>query len=245
VLLIVVSGCSVLPKGKISTSGRPDGGVSGNMLKSVREHNIAKLNFYIQKAEIIVSTSSGKKKFLGSLKFEMPDKYLISLRTTTGIEVIRLFISGDTLMVNDRVNRILYCGSPEDLKKKYGITVSVIPLIFGDYINNEISRDDNANCEEGFLTVLGLINDIKVKYVIDCKREKIIRAVEERILNSGVEIKYGSFLNSDGNIIAGRVFIEDAQKETTIEIRIRKYDFEWEGNIEFIPGNRYLIQKIQ
>ena len=60
----------------------------------------------------------------------MPDKFLISIKSHTGIEVARIFLTGDSIMINDRINKKLYYGSTSYLKNKYGLTTAVFPVIW-------------------------------------------------------------------------------------------------------------------
>ena len=41
-------------------------------------------DFFIQKAEIEVINQDGKEKYLSTIKYEKPDKYLISIKSRTG-----------------------------------------------------------------------------------------------------------------------------------------------------------------
>ena len=71
------------------------------------------------------------------LKFEYPDKYLISIKSRTGIEGARIYISEDTILFNDRINKKMYYGSSLYLKRKYGLTTNFLPLIFGDIVSRK------------------------------------------------------------------------------------------------------------
>lgn len=215
---------------------------SYKLFESIRKQNITNNSFFIQKAEIEISGREGNEKFLASIKFKNPDKYLISLKGKTGIEAARIFLSDDTLLVNDRINRKQYCGTPEYLKIKYGITASVLPVIFGDYIDDNMINKSNAECSNGKLDIDCIINGIKIKYVIDCIKGKCISEIIENGLNSKrMEIQFTDFFKKEKNLIPGKIEILDLQRETTIKIRIKKVVSPWEGNIEFIPGNKYEI----
>ena len=47
---------------------------------------------------------------MATIKYELPDKYLISIRSKAGIEAARIFITKDTVLINDRIksNSILW-----------------------------------------------------------------------------------------------------------------------------------------
>ena len=90
---------------------------SSNVFESTKNQNITNNGFFIQKAEIEIVTGEGKEKYLASIKFEKPDKYLISVKSRTGIEGARIYISNDSILVNDRINKKLYSGNTFYLKR--------------------------------------------------------------------------------------------------------------------------------
>ena len=130
--------------------------------------------FLFKKLKLKLFTDKSEQNLIGSIKFENPDKYLVSLKSKAGIEVARIFITSDTILINDRINKKQYYGSAKYLKKKFGITTSVLPLIFGDYINENVSDNVITNCSEGKSDIVGIIKNINISYVIDCKKGKSI-----------------------------------------------------------------------
>ena len=83
----------------------------------------------------------------------MPDKYLVSIKSNTGIEIARIYLTEDSVMLNDRLNKKLYYGSASDLKKKYGLTTAILPVIIGDYVNDGKSDEESQNCIDGRLNI--------------------------------------------------------------------------------------------
>jgi hypothetical protein len=237
---IFITGCSVVKNRSSINNTFPTGISEENVLKSTVNQNITNSGFFIEKAEILIFTSEGKEKVLGSVKFEYPDKYLVSIKSKTGIEAARIFVSKDTILINDRINKKLYFGSPDYLRKKYGIPASSIPVIFGDFLSYKIPDLKLSDCSDGKFLISGIINGFKINYVIDCKRAKSISATTENSLNQNrIDISFNDFIKSDGINTPGRIDIKDSQSKSTIEIKIIKIDSPWTGSLEFIPGNKY------
>lgn len=238
-LLIFSSACSVIKTGRNKNYGISKEIISDKLFESIKKQNITLNKFYIQKAEIEISSQEGTQKVLGSVKFEKPGKYLISIKSNTGIEIARIFISEDTILINDRINRKQYYGSTQFLKSKYGITASVLPVLFGDFIDDNL-YDNKSICTDDKLDRIGLIDGIKIKYIIDCKKEKIISAIPmKRMSEHNIEIKYSDFFKN-GNIISpGEIEINDFLKKIKINIKIKRIESGWNGNVEFISGSRY------
>jgi Domain of unknown function (DUF4292) len=243
--VILSTGCSVVRNGGKRNTGLSKEIITERLFESIKKQNITTNNFFIQKAEVKISTQKESKKVLASLKFEKPDKYLISIKSNTGIEAARIFISDDTILINDRINKKQYYGSPQYLNTKYGISPSVLPVILGDYINDNLSDNSQTKCSDGKLNSEGIISGIRIKYIIDCKKGKSILTIPENKLNNeGIQIQYSDFLKNGDVITPGKIVIKDFKRITTIEITIKKIESPWKGNIEFIPGNKYEVIRL-
>ena len=214
--------------------------ISGNVLESVKSQNITNSNFFIKKAEIEVVSQNRKEKFIGNLKFENPGKYLVSIKSRAGIEGARIYISGDTILVNDRVNKKMYFGTSFYLEKKYGLTQNCLPLIFGDVVFEKNDLDKKERCSGDKLNINCTVKEIALKYDIDCKIKK---AISVNMITSDAQpyilIKYGSFVNIENILIPRIVEFEDTQYNTKIKVKILKVELPWNGSVKFIPGKGY------
>jgi hypothetical protein len=240
--LLLLTECSVVRNRETSYKGISEENIRGREIEYVKSKNLCSGNYYIEKAEIEVITPQSKEKFLASIKFEYPEKYLISIKTRTGIEAARIFMSDDSVFVNDRINRKLYCGKSENLEVKYGISKEIFPVILGDFIINERSISKKGVCSEGKLNIDAIIKGLKIKYIIDCNKGKSISAKAENSFNNEqISFNYDNFYHSVNLLFPQKINIEYLGKENSIRIRIIKIESPWIGNIKFIPGNRYEI----
>jgi hypothetical protein len=240
-VFILLAACTASRKSFINSVPEmdPDNSVS---IQGVEKQNITNHNFFIEKIEFKLKDLDGSQNGFGSVKFVLPDKYLISIKSRTGIEVARIFITTDTLLINDRINKKLYCGSNGYLQSKYGITTSVLPVLFGDYINNTIRCNDLETCQRGRTRSEGKINEVEILYILDCGLSKIIKAVPRNGRGeNGMEIAYNEFFRQDGLTVPGKIEISDIHKRSVIELTIKRVELQWEGEIEFIPGKQYEI----
>jgi len=236
----LLAGCSVTRRVGDSYSGSVNKMSRSDVLAGTENLNITNSNFFVQKAEITVLTDEGSEKFIGSIKFEKPDKYLLSLRSRAGIEGARIYLSEDTVMINDRINRTFYYGSPQSLKKNYGISASLLHVVLGDFMNKYINDSDKANCSEGILSVTRLIDGVKITSTIDCKLLKTISVIPANSMNANyLEILFGDFFKENETVIPGKILVRDLKKGAQIEIIIEKVESPWIGNIEFVPGLNY------
>jgi hypothetical protein len=238
--LVFTVQCSVNRKGKSYTKGTSIETESGSILEKVVKQNITGSNFFIEKAEFSINSAAGEKDGIGTIKFMLPDKYLVSLKSKAGIEIARIYLTEDSVMINDRLNKKLYYGSASDMKRKYGLTTSILPVILGDFINDLEGSVEKPECKDGFLNMSAVIKDIRIKYSIDCKYGKCIQTLPANELKTnGFKIEYTDFINTGGINIPGKISISEKQNNTRIEIKILKIVIPWEGSIEFIPGRQY------
>jgi hypothetical protein len=201
-------------------------------------NNLTGKRFFIQKASVQISSKDINEKFLASVKFVPPDSFNLSIRSRTGLEVARILITEDTVLVNDRLQRILYYGKPGALTRKFGISLDFIPLVFGDYIQSGSIGD--KQCMNGFTEISGSLRGSKIRYLIDCRRLKNTKLVHEgSIGNLGTEVEFDDFRKIDGIFYPSSIKVKEVKTNTVITIKIEEIERPFEGNIHFIPGNRY------
>jgi hypothetical protein len=241
-LVILSTGCSVFRARDSDKYGTSEGPVIGNGIKNLVKNNLSGNSFFIQKADIEIYTPEGTERIMASIKYEFPHKYLVSIRSRTGIEAARIYISEDTILVNDRFNRKLYCGSERYLKDRYGVSADLIPVIFGDYINQNIPVNGLEECIGGMLKVEGVVKGTMISYVIDCKRGKSVAAIPQGSYNSEeIRMQYGDFIRTKDYFVPGKIEIEYSEKRRSVIVKIRKIETPWAGKVEFIPGSNYEI----
>ena len=239
-LPIFFAGCSLIGRsGKSLTAGYTN--TEGNsILEGTINQNITNNGFFIQKAEIEIISNTGKERYLASIKFEMPDKYLISVKSRSGIEGVRIYISGDSILLNDRINKKLYSGNAFYLKRKFGLTPGLLPLIFGDAILDTNCQGSNEKCSENKIVTKCHVKGVILNYEIDCKKKKVVYVNQEKLhVSEGFSINFKNFIEINGSMLPKIIEFSDNQYNTTIRIKILKIETPWKGSIIFIPGKGY------
>jgi len=151
---LIFSGCTVYRGERKSTPAKDY--AKELSFNDVIKFNLTNADFSIQKAEIQYIEKGTEVNIIASVRHKSDNKYLVSLRTRAGIEIARIFISEDTLLLNDRINKKIYCGSPEYLEEKYGISIEALPLVFGDLIM-ERHREEPVLCKEGESRIMAVV----------------------------------------------------------------------------------------
>jgi hypothetical protein len=233
---ILFTGCSVTKK-NISSEAIIK---SENILQDLVSQNLTNNNFFIQKGEIEFVNSGEKQRFLFTMKFQKPGKYLISLRSKTGIEGARIYISGDTILVNDRINKRLYTGNSVYLVKNFGLSQSFLPLLLGDFLTDGKGDKPGENCVGGKLNFDTQVKGLLLNYILDCSKRKTA-GVEQKnnFIQNGAEIRYSEYYRVGQILIPKIIEFEENQFNTKLVIKILKVESPWQGSINFIPGKDY------
>ena len=239
-LPVLITGCSVFGRSGRSLAIDHPNPVSNNILESTENQNITNAGFFIVKSEIEIITQDGREKYLASIKFEKPDRYLISVKSRTGIEGARIYISKDSILVNDRINKNFYSGNSFYLKKKFGLTPGFLPLIFGDVILDKNSEDAVEKCTGSKILIECHVKGVILNYEIDCNKRKVVAVNQINNFDKNViKLKFGNFFNAGSNLIPKIIEFDDSQFNTIVKIRVVKVETPWEGSIKFIPGKGY------
>jgi hypothetical protein len=214
--------------------------IDGFNIGKVKELNISGYDFTIIKAEIKILKDGAEQNLLAGLKYKSEGIYLLSIKSIAGLEAARVYISKDTVLVNDRIGKKLYFASPSYMQKKYGLDISEIPLIFGDYISSDKNDSLLINCKKGISKTTAKILDERIEYSIECSHRKILSAQIERTGHSGnIGFFFKKFENQNNYVFPREIEIRDTVKNLRIRIVIKKTEFKKIENIDFVPGRNY------
>jgi len=240
VVFTITIGCSITRR-QINT-GLNDSvdSVSYTVLNKVLKQNVARGSFFITKADVEVVSQNDRKVFVASIKFTLPDMYLISLKTKTGIEAARIYLTNDSVLINDRFNKILYYASTDKFLKKFGVNFEYVSLFFGDYKDIKCLNGDTINFENDRINIKCRDNETELIYEIDSKRNKVVglRLGNEHTQRE-ILLSFSDFIKLNSILLPQRIDIIGIDNIELIKINIRKINLPWDGDIEFVPGNRY------
>ena len=212
---------------------------SGNeTIKKVVSKNLTATGFFLQKCRI-TSISSGSRIILYfTMKYNTAGDYLISLKSRTGTEAFRVFISKDTILINDRINKELLYGKPNDFERISGLPAEMLKISVGDlFVNKPVI--ENTEDQGSEIKVSDYYEGLIIQSVID----KTIEKANSVIIKSGSPDNYLRIIYSkhreDTYSIPGKIEIYDGLKSIKIYIEIVKYTAPWMGDFEFVPGEGY------
>lgn len=244
---VLINGCSSARKaGRATGETARSSEATGSTIESVLLNNLSNNDFYIQKADINIIQDNISVRLFADIKFKKPDTMLITVRSRTGIEAGRVFITKDTLIVRDRINKKLLIGKPGALGAKYGINPAFIMTILGDIIVEDKDRGETVRCIRGDFEREFEVGGKMVTYTIDCQRNKLKQAYFEGDVKSGNITIAMDDIEKSGNVLyPGRIEINDDLKSLGLIIEIKKIESPWDGKIEILTGQGYKVVKIR
>lgn len=239
IVFVMLSACSTIKKNVTTETFKPVRNIS-LLPEKILSMNVTEQDFNIQRAEIEISNNGESQRLIASLKFRNPGTWLVAVKNRAGIEAARIYITKDTVMVNDRIYKKLYVGSNDFLLKKYGITTDAIPLIFGDYLDDLTEMETVKDCKEGFAEWQGYRDKKELWYTLDCSRAKVAGlTISDKAGTAGINMKYDDFRKTGNILFPGKIIIEDIMQNTHIDIIIGNLELVSGNKIEFIPGRNY------
>jgi ribosomal protein L35AE/L33A len=215
------------------------------ILNRVIGNNLSEGDFYIEKGSVAIKVNEESKKFLFSLKYQKPDTYLISLRSITGIEGARIYISGDSVFINERIGKRLITGRLQNLERLSGFPSIFLKALFGDMIINEKGKKEEVKRAGSILIINQSFYGKVSESVVDQRQGKVVsmKVLEDRS-REVLTLTYSKFGRSSNNI-PQIIEISELSRNIEAKIRIEKIQVPWKGIIEFIPGKGYTREELR
>jgi hypothetical protein len=216
-----------------------------SIIEKVRKNNLSEESFFIEKGTVTLEIDKISTRYLFSLKYNKPDKYLLSIKNAAGIEGARVFISKDTILINDRIGKRLLVGKPGDIEKISGFPFYLIDGIFGDLALKEgRASGDAVKVLNSVLITRGYYGKA-YKSLLDPTIGKVSStSIINTIGKEEITLSYSKFSKSDKRV-PGIVELRLVKRNAYAKIRIEKYQTRWEGEIEFIPGKGFTKEEIK
>jgi hypothetical protein len=215
------------------------------IIGDIRKNNLSEENFFIEKGNLALKQNDKTTKILFSVKFVKPDKYLFSIRNTTGIEGARIYATKDTVLINDRIEKRLLYGKPKDLEKISGLPYFIINIAFGDLFfcgNNEIIKSERLNNK---VIITQQCQGKIWNTVLDPEEGKVKSVVfSAGIQGEPIELSYSNFRKKGGHIPM-IIELKDMNRNINAKVKIERLQIPWTGEIEFLPGKGYIKEEIK
>ncbi len=104
--------------------------------RSVSSNNIINGPVAVNRISLHYKDEDQERSFKANLKYNGRDTILVSIRSLAGLEAARMLVTGDSVKIIDRINKILYISDNRSLGNKLGFDIVDFGLLFGDLMNN-------------------------------------------------------------------------------------------------------------
>jgi hypothetical protein len=242
-ILFIVTGCSATRNagnGELSDN-REEGKI---IVDEVSGNNLTNRDFFITKGKISTRSESGKIALFFTMKYKNPDVYLISIRNRIGIEAMRMLITADTVLINDRINKTVLYGNKYHFERITGVPAELLKISIGDFITFKKEPDIVFDAVNKELDINDYYKGILIRSTIDVENKKAKKAIiTTGSSNEFISLDYKRH-RYDINKVPRCIKVYDFRKKLAIKINIDKYTAPWFGEIDFIPGTGYNIKPL-
>lgn len=216
---------------------------SVRLIGEVKKNNI--INSAISISKIVINYSGGgeNRRLRANLKSDGKGQMLISIRTIAGIEAARILVTGDSVHVADKLNRIYYRGRIEKVAVKYGISYDLINLLFGDF-NEDVNIARRVRCVKGKAMVTDEKNNIE--YTFDCGVYKLVEARGGiNRMHDTYKGTFGEFKKEDGMIYPGEIIWQLEGGSTRLELTLDNFKKRNDNELVFTNVDNYEVRIIK
>jgi hypothetical protein len=233
---LLVTACSSTNLNKTVTKAENTYGVS---VRDVLDRNFANNDFSIKKIEVGFSSEGEYSSFLAGIKFKYPSTWLITIRSNTGLEIVRIFIDRDSVWVNNRIQRKLYVGNCESFERKYGLYPVMLPMFIGDLLCSEAKATDRYQCNKEEIQFNDKLGDFDIDNTINCSDRKIKKSIMKNGSQEILSVRIEKSKKMNDNIFPERILLKSGRIKATLRIKALDFDLNKIESILFMPGKGY------
>lgn len=191
-------------------------------------------------------TIGGPKSITSSINMRMEcgKSILISLRPLLGIEVGRMVITGDTLLVIDKLHKQYICENVSLLTNGFPVNVSTLQDIF---LGRPFILDKGTFSNQHLIDVQVTHNDNEYKLVPVNKQQKFDYEFnfdkQYKIKNlcvtptgqsqsTNYKVDYSEVTNTEAGNIAHKLYLETMIKNTSLSLNVNYNEITWNQSVK-------------
>lgn len=218
--LIVFSSCSIV-KREAKSKGFEPGMKTDKFLNEISDNNLLNENFRFDRVKVIMTEGGETRRFTANIRYSREQKFLVSVRIIASIEIARIYVDENTIIVLDRFNRNYLTGNTGDLLAKYGLNWNDFPLMFGD-LPETATSPDKIKCVNGKVNVA--LNTIYGNYQagFDCSMKKLTR-LEGKSSQYAINMEFSDFSNSREALYPTNSLFRETKSGTRIDFNFSGY----------------------
>ncbi len=227
--LLAITGCASSSSVSRQSGTLPDGFPNHSLSEvlSALPPYPPELDRVFVEAQIAISSPEEKGRFTAKISYHRPDSMIARIGFPLGIEGARVLMAGDSAYVYDRIEKVLYTGSPERITAVLPQAVAGTQLmeIATGFLIPDTSRSWSLSSDSLFYFIHS--EDQTIRYLID---PSLWRVVGYRLSNSsGTIVEQRTYMDFDliNNIlIPRRMVFSRPQEDTRLSMAIRRIDMD-------------------
>jgi hypothetical protein len=241
VVLIATSGCSVLRRGA-ATDENDSLPRKHMMYNDILANNIVKSGLYIRKGRVELITGGNRERFTMNLRVSDDGKWLASIRTFAGIEIARIYADKNAVTILDRVGRTATLMEWDQLKRDFGLTYEMLPLLMGDVPEGSMIKRRAIDCSQ-YLPLNAEWADILLN--TDCDVAKVHRfQITDMTFGRKIVIQASGFITgTEGLYYPSSVEIAEESGILNMKLTYEDTELNWKGKIDFEIPAGYRIER--
>jgi hypothetical protein len=234
-IVATMSGCSAARRSK--TPGDGAVAATGSYLYSdIYANNISNSGFFISKVRLEMLVEGSIQRFTASVRKDNSGRWLASIRSFAGIEVMRAYADRDQVVMLDRLGRNATVLGWDELRRNFGLSYDLLPVLVGDIPEMNIEGRSRVKC--GSLNRISSGN-LNIRLMADC----FINRPSTMILTDSVNgreitVTAGQFSSVGGVDYSSVIEVLEKSGLFHVKLNIDNLEVPWIGEVEFsIPSN--------
>lgn len=220
VTLLVLGSCSVF-KGPESDRRGDISMRTERFLEEVSSKNLTNEGFRFDRIRVVMEAAGETRRFTANIRYDKNGTMLVSVRIIASIEVARIYLDKERIVVLDRLNRIYTSGETAVVLKKYGLNWDMIPLLFGDLPNGLVS-EQRINCVGGTANLMLEKGSDNYNAGFDCNQGKLI-SLTGSSESFSVSISFKDFIREGSRVYPENIFFNETKSLIAMELSMAGY----------------------
>ena len=208
------------------------------------ENKIEVKNIWVKKYNCEIRDNWKRKDFYGDIKIVKGERILITVKSGLGIETTRVLITKDSVKIVDRMNKEVFCGGYEEMKRYFGLIdcykkaedllISNNSMVIEEMENiygNKYKIKKGEKKSEIVISEKGVKETRNIRFTIGVDNYNIVEYIEKNGKNEMLKVNYLSWIDF-GEIKFPEELKIEIHKGSEKRISILKYErIELDGKI--------------
>lgn len=202
----------------------------------IYSNNISNSGFFISKARLEILVDGSIQTFTASVRKDSSGKWLASIRTFAGIEVLRAYADTEQVVILNRLGRAATLLSWDELRRDFGLSYNLLPVLVGDMPEMNIQGRSRIKCA----SMTDFSNQhLVVRMMPDCDWFRPAAMVlRDRGNGREITVTAGQFSYVGPVGYSSVIEVQEKSGLFHVKLNIDNLEVAWMGEVEFsIPSS--------